>query len=471
MTAHSQSSQVYALSDVQKFYDFKEQHKRTSGKVYVGAQLADNVVFDLKQIQAKVLELMKEHSQLHIQVTPNHEVYQLNLDALNLDDFVYVHLDNEYENIDDIKLVHYFLHEPPMNGCDNIPLWRLVYLPKLRFLIFNFGHTFYDGISGAAFLRELFEKLSDPHKKSKIVDYKQKFKGNVVDEKLLNIGVVDIYPRPTLSYNLIKSVCWDYLKQNVLEPVVMAAITFQPQLLKYRVFQLYNRYTCKNIKPRSNEYIDKHKCVRIDADQTRSLISYCKKHGVTLNTLQVSLLSLTSPLSYNKEPFVSKINIPINMRPRLFDSSDSFKQNVIALAISATQVTSLPISKKTKNDRFHFNDFLLKMDSHIKKSIEGALDMASYTIASFYRNSPQSLLPAEPSVDGELSNLGLLKHQLIKDVIFNQGVEPCNYMNVSAIGGAQGTRFSFMWYSGSNGEIEKRIEDFEKLLHWVIKEA
>ena len=473
---YQQQPKLYDLSDVEKFYDYKEQHKQCSGKVYIGVQLIDDYVFDLKVVQNKVLEIMKQNKQLYIQVTATHKVYQLDLDSLDLNDFVYIHDDSAYESINDIELVHFFLEENPKNGHTNVPLWKLVYLPKLKYLVFNFGHTFYDGMSGIIFLKKLLEKLvnsnriEEEEEEEEIINYKEKFKGEVVDEALLDLDIVDVYPRPSLDLTFCKSICKDYIGNKIIEPTVLYLITLWPRLLSYKFFQSFNRYTCSKIKPKPNLFVDKHKCVNINSENTRKLIKYCKKQGVTLNTLLISLLCTTSPLSYKNHNFISKINIPINMRPRLFPLSDKFQQNVMALAISATQIKSPLISQRIINDRFHFNNFLLEMDSTIKESIQNALDMSVYSIASIYKNNLESLLASKPGLDGELSNLGLFTHELVKDVIFNQGLEPMNFMNISSIGGSQGTRTTFMWYSGSNGEIEKRIQDFEEKLYWIINE-
>lgn len=463
-------SKLYDLSDVERFYDYKEQHRKCSGKVYIGVQLVDDYEFDLKVTQSKVLDIMKENKQLYIQVTADHKVYQLDLKKLDLDEFVYIHNDEQYSSVDDIKLIKYFLEENPKNGEKNTPLWKLIYLPKLRFLVFTFGHTFYDGMSGIIFLKKLLGKLANPDEGVTVIDYKERFKGEVVDERLLYLDVVDIYPRPSFTFTILKSIVEDYVKDKLIEPLVLRCIKIWPSILRYTIFQKYNRYTCEKVIPKPNLFVDEHKCIRINSENTLKLIKYCKKQGVTLNTLLIALLSVTSPLFRTHQNFISKINIPINMRPRLFSTTDAFQQNVMALAISATQITSPLISPKTVNDRFYFKNFLLTLDANIKKSIQGALNMSVYSIASIYKNNPGSLVAAKPSLDGELSNLSMFKHELVKDVIFNQGLEPMNFMNVSSIGGIRGTRINFMWYSGSDGEIDRRIEDFEEKLYWIIDE-
>ena len=462
---------MLALSDVQKFYDFKEQHKQISGKVYIGCELIAGLNINIQSLQLICKEIMLIHKQLYIQVNNNHQVYLMDIEKLDFDDFVIISdIDTD---INDYSIVKYLLEEPPNNGKQNLPLWRLVYFEKMNYLVFNFGHCFYDGISGVNFLKLVLDKLSNiPLTNTNYGD----FEPHVSDKKLLDYGIVDLYPRPTYNlfdkFNIIKSEIYE----GIVEPLVMKSINLCPKLLEFDYFKKFNRLYDPDVLPAKGKYIDSYHSIKISFMSTKKLIKISKLLNTTLNTLLLTLLCISSPKVNKHYANTSKFNIPINMRPLIFqDGLHEIGSNLIALAISSTQITTPLINIDDILIDDHIDIFQLRMiinELHplVKQSIAESTSMETYSIASYYRNDLTKLLTDKPYIDFELSNLGLFKHPLIKDVIFNQGLEPMNYMNISAIGGVNGTNINFMWYHSVNDYSKQRVMTFEKMINILCKQ-
>lgn len=459
------------LSDVHKFYDYKEQHRQISGKVYVGCQLIDGVDINIKKLQDICREIMTIHKQLCVQVTDTHKAYSLDITQLNFNDFVLI--SKEYDNINDRSFVEYLLKDPPDNGKSNTPLWRLIYFEKMNYLVFNFGHCFLDGMSAVIFLNLVLDRLSN--KPLAPLDY-SKFQKYVSDKLLLQYGIVDLYPRPNYSIldklQVLKNECFEVM----IEPFIFKLIKAYPKLLEYKFFRRYNRLYDSGVSPESCKYVDSFHCMNISSSDTKKLIKISKLLNTTLNSLLLALLSISSPKINKDYPINAKFNIPINMRPHLLKGDMAGPgANLIALAISSTQITTPSFKlesflKKDSLDMSEFRKFIGDLDPPIKTGIAESISMDTYSIASFYKHDLDRLVAERPSIDFELSNLGLFMHPLVKDVCFNQGLEPMNYMNISAIGGVNGTNISFMWYSSIHDYSKQRVATFEKLVDILIKQ-
>lgn len=462
---------MLTLSDVQKFYDYKEQHKQVSGKVYIGCELVADLKVNINILQDICKEIMLIHKQLCAQVNENHQVYLLDVNKLNFDDFVFVSDINT--DINDYSVVKYLLEDPPNNGKINTPLWRLIYFEKMNYLVFNFGHCFYDGISGVNVLKLILDRLNN--KPVVNIDYDE-FKDHVSDQSLLEYGIVDLYPRPTYGLYDKFQIFKNKLFEGIVEPSMFKLINSFPRLLEFNYFKSFNRLYDPHVSPARGKYIDSYHCINISFMSTKKLIKISKLLNTTLNTLLLTLLSISSPKVNKHYANNSKFNIPINMRPYLFkDDVSELGSSLIALAISSTQITTplINIDNILDNERININELQAivdELDPLIKKSINESITMENYSIASFYKNDLDKLLTQSPYIDFELSNLGLFKHPLIKDVIFNQGLEPMNYMNISAIGGINGTNINFMWHHSINDFSKQRFVMFEKLITILCKQ-
>lgn len=459
------------LSDVQKFYDYKEQHKQISGKVYIGCQLIDGVEINAKKLQYICKEIMKIHKQLCVQVTDSHKVYLLDINQVNFEDFVFI--SNEYDRVNDPSFVHYLLKDPPSNGKTNIPLWRLIYFEKMNYLVFNFGHCFFDGMSAVIFLNFVLDSLNN--KAFATMDY-SKFENYVSDKSLLQYGIVDLYPRPNYSITDSLNVLANEFFDKIIEPFIFKMIKAYSKVLEYDYFRRYNRLYDSEVSPKPGKYVDCCYSMNISSADTKKLIKISKLVDTTLNSLMLALLSISSPKNSKDHPINAKFNIPINMRPHLLKGDMAgLGSNLIALAISSTQI----ITPSFKLENFLYEDsidikelkkFVGDLDPLIKKSIAESISMDTYSIASFYKNNFDRLVAERPSIDFELSNLGLFKHPLVKDVCFNQGLEPMNYMNISAIGGVNGTNINFMWHQSVHDYSKQRVMMFEKLVNILTKQ-
>lgn len=459
------------LSDVHKFYDYKEQHRQISGKVYIGCQLIDGVDINVKKLQDICREIMTIHKQLCVQVTDTHKAYLLDINELNFDDLVFI--SDEYDSIEDPSFVEYLLKDPPNNGKSNIPLWRLIYFKKMNYLVFNFGHCFLDGMSAVIFLNFVLDSLNG--KPLAPFDF-SKFENHVSDKSLLQCGIVDLYPRPDYSIldklNVLKNECLEV----IIEPFIFKMIKAYPKLLEYNYFRRYNRLYDSGVSPESCNYVNSFHCMNISSSDTKKLIKISKLLDTTLNSLLLALLSISSPKINKDYPINAKFNIPINMRPHLLKGDMAgLGANLIALAISSTQITtpSFKLENFLNKDSLDMNEvkkFIGDLDPLIKKGIAESISMDTYSIASYYKHDFDRLVAERPSIDFELSNLGLFKHPLVKDVCFNQGLEPMNYMNISAIGGVNGTNISFMWYNSVHDYSKQRVVMFEKLVDTLIKQ-
>lgn len=462
---------IHELSPIQKFFNCREQIKRFSSSVYVGCQLIDSYNIDIVELQKLVREIIIDdnNKQLLAQIkTRNATVHLLDIDSVDFTKFVYVLDDSAFTGTQDENLVYEMVKKKFDTDVD-VPQWRLVYLPKLNYLIFNFGHVFFDGMSGVNFMKLVMDKLEHLEVKGSVIpDYHKAFDRICVDKSLLDLNVIDVYPRATLNFQNVYSIIRHKIVADLMESIYVKLVRWFPYLLRFTAFQYYNRFQTQQ-KPLPGKHLVNHKLINISSADTRKLIGFCRQNNFTLNTLIVTLFALTSPKSTEPENFVNNIDIPFNLRTRIPEVSQY--KNIMAMLVAPASFQTpiiTPLSRwgKNKDCKMNVKDYVLSyastFDNSIKTEIESFKPLKAMSLISLFApkmketqeimdyKSFDVLLPANPSLknDFEVSNLGLFhNYPLVKDAIFNQShnMRP-SHMTASVIGSVKGgTNISCMY--------------------------
>ena len=80
------------------------------------------------------------HNETH-KLEPNKsEITLLKITELAYENFVYIYDDSNLESIGDLSFVNDVLKQKINVGIENVRLWRLLYLPKLTYVVFNYSH-------------------------------------------------------------------------------------------------------------------------------------------------------------------------------------------------------------------------------------------------------------------------------------------------------------------------------------------
>ena len=502
---------VYKLSPVHKYFNYREQDKKFSSRVYVGCQFIDSYKPDITKLQEIVKEIIikDNNKQLLAQIEPeNDNVYLINTESLDFSKFVYVLDDSDFTGIDDDKFVTKMVEERFKIGLEDIPLWRLVYLPKLNYLIFNYGHVFFDGMTGVIFMQKMLDKLELVNKEDStnviIKDYHKAFDNICIDKSLLDLNIIDAYPRATLNFRIIYSLLVYSVIPDLIENFVSKIIVKYSSLLKFQFFQYFNRFQSSQ-KAIPGQHFINHKLINLSPEFTSKLIKLGKENNITLNSLIVTLFVLTSPKSLENDFFTNKVDIPVNLRARL-PGFDKYKDVIGLLVAPSSILTPLitPISKikkqqeekHGKENEFKLLDYVLDyadtINKDIKTEVNSPIPLKRMSVINLFAPSDNNnnkdyseqkkkfdqLLPSNPTVkkDFEVSNLGLFnsKYSLIQDAIFNQSLNVrSSHMTVSVIGSVKGgTNLSLMYGEDDLEEVKitKWYERFENIVQEVIKE-
>ncbi|XBW38628.1 hypothetical protein QEN19_004216 [Hanseniaspora menglaensis] len=463
----------YKLSPVQRFFNYREQVKKFSSRVYVGTQLIDSFKVDISNLQKIVAEIINKdnNKQLLAQIdSKTNNVYLLNFEKLDFSQFVHIIDDSKFTDIGDNKFVEEMVKTKFEIGID-LPLWRIVYLPKLNYLIFNYGHVFFDGMTGVNFMKKVLNKFEGVTGEVNSADYHSIFDNICTDKSLLDLNIIDAYPRRSLNFSNVVILLRHVLLPEFVEAAMIKMICWFPALIKLKLFQKFNRFQ-NSQKTYPGQHFVKHSLINISAEKTKKLIKLSRQNNVTLNSLLVTLFALSSPKSIESAGFTNKIDIPINLRTR-FSAFHNHK-DVLGLLVAPVTI-STPIIQPLKKKKHHFEelvDYVMKYANKINDSIQSEINSSgpvnAMGLINIFTNdknmkSPKDygdldmLLPENPSLkrDFEVSNLGLFfNSKLVKDVIFNQSYNMRSaHMTVSALGSVVGgTNLSCMYSDDDKGK-------------------
>ncbi|KAL6939142.1 hypothetical protein ACO0OL_000766 [Hanseniaspora opuntiae] len=383
------------------------------------------------------------------------EIFLLKEQDLCFENFVKVYDDDQLTSILDPCLAEDILKDKIDIGVHNMPLWRVFYLPKMKCLLFNYSHIFYDGMSGTFFLDLLLEELEAIKGKTEVSDklnvndlsFLKANNVNIVDANLLDVNIIDVFPRT----NLMSIDTLRFFLRCLLE---MITALFQGFLKAVRKSALKVKFR-SNLQSEANVFVQHSNVHVIKGSDMTKLLSVCKKNGFTFNSLLLSLLSLSGPEnsmdikseSNDLATYRHEISVPLNARKFLLRGEALQKK--IGMFVTGGKIETNDIKLKLFENDPYCNVINLAKDlndkvqnvcaQNFQKTVDevGLLNL----LADKTMKNLDSILKENPKkiCDYELSNLGYTNRRhanVIKRLVFNQSFNPrLNNMTVSSITG------------------------------------
>lgn len=494
------SGKKYLLTPFQKYFLYREQFKLFSSTVYVGAELNEdfNVSIDLIKMALKHMFQKDANKELLLQINKDNlmynegknkqhkrsEIFLVNEKELCYEDFVSVYDDDDITGIADPCLVEDILKNKLDIGFGNMPLWRVYYLPRIKCLIFNYSHIFYDGMSGTFFLDLLLEELEAINTKTEVTeklnvnDLSLLKRNNVciVDADLLDLNIIDVFPRANLMSMLFLKFCLKSLLEimTALYRGLLTMMSKNALKLKFK----------SNLPSEANVFVQHSDYYVIKGNHMTKLLLICKQNEFSFNSLLLSLLSLSGPEgsmginSDNKYLFTYNHEISIPLNARRFLLRGETLQDKIGMFVTGGKIQTCDIKMNLcENDTYDTVINLAKdMNKKVKKvclqNFQETVDevgllnfLANNTMKkldSIFKDNPKKIC------DYELSNLGCTNKKythLIKRLVFNQSFNPrSSNMTVSCITGGISSDCVLSFMTTKEQELCNWCDRFNKVL-------
>jgi hypothetical protein len=471
MHKQSKEEKKYLLTPFQKYFLYREQFKLFSSTVYVGAELNEDFEINIDLIKAAIKSMLQKdtNKELLLQINKENlmhneekdkeqkksEIFLLKEQDLCFENFVKVYDDDQLTSILDPCLAEDILKDKIDIGVHNMPLWRVFYLPKMKCLIFNYSHIFYDGMSGTFFLDLLLEELEAIKGKTEVSDklnvndlsFLKANNVNIVDADLLDLNIIDVFPRT----NLMSIDTLRFFLRCLLE-MITALFQIIPNIVSKSALKVKFR---SNLQSEANVFVQHSNVHVIKGSDMTKLLSVCKKNGFTFNSLLLSLLSLSGPenliniKSENKDSVTCRHEISVPLNARRFLLHGEALQKKIGMFVTGGKIETCDIKLKSFENNAYGSVINLAKDlndkvqnvcvQNFQKTVDevGLLnllaDKTMKNLDSIFKENPKKIC------DYELSNLGSTnkKHtHLIKRLVFNQSFNPrSSNMTVSCITG------------------------------------
>lgn len=494
----------YLLTPFHKYFLYREQCKLFSSTVYVGAQVNSSYSIDLNLLKMAVKNMLKKNSnkQLLLQVNlenlmqnethklePNKsEITLLKITELAYDNFVYIYDDSNLDSIGDPSFVNDVLKQKIDVGIENVPLWRLLYLPKLNYVVFNYSHILYDGLSGTVFIDLLFEELDVLKSGSVMFENMNTFsrelfeKGVEIkgDSRLLDFNIVDIFPRISKM-----SFCF-------LSYITILLYSLLASSLKFEFLNFIKRHEKLKFKSRADIkagiFVQYSAYYVVKGSDMKILLSICKKHGITFNSLLLSVLSLSSPeidmaaesTSKKEKVYENTISIPLNARKLIF--KEEALQKLIGLLVTSGKISTGRINIKNSVDNILITVINLarRINSKVKQKCIGEfqktvneIGLLNAAIGDKIKNL-DVVIEENPKqkYDYEVSNLGCCNQKsnhAIERLVFNQSFNPrSTNMTISCITGGSSGDCTLSFMTTNEPELSNWCQRFDTLLLEVL---